>query len=109
MSKGSESPSEGLIRETATEYRVVQRVSATDAARNFSDLLNRVRYRSESFVIERGGTPVAELRPSAPTRFTGSDLQNLMKSVPKVDGDFLAEIEALSRSQPTVPETPWDR
>src|SRR5450756_1030612 len=33
------------------------RVSATEAVRTFSDLLTRIRYRGEEFVIERGGEP----------------------------------------------------
>ena len=105
----TEKPPHDLVRETAVEYRVVQRISATEAARNFSDLLNRVRYRGESFVIERGGSPVAELRPSAPTPFTGADLLGLMRSLPRVDEDYLIQVEEVARSQPSVPESPWER
>ena len=102
------SPERGLIRETAAEYRVVRRISATDAARNFSDLLNRVRYRGESFVIERNGEAVGELRPAAPAVVTGADLLRLMSSLPRVDEEFLAEVEGVARTQPTIPDSPWD-
>ncbi len=30
-------------------------ISATEAARNFSDLTNRVSYRGETYTVERGG------------------------------------------------------
>ena len=40
------------------------RISATKAARNFFELMNRVRYRSESFIVERGGKPICEILPA---------------------------------------------
>ena len=41
-------------------------ISATDLARRLGDILGRIRYRGESFVIERNNTPVARLGPVAP-------------------------------------------
>jgi antitoxin (DNA-binding transcriptional repressor) of toxin-antitoxin stability system len=38
-------------------------ISATRAAREFSDLLNRVTYRGEAFVVRRGGRPVCRVPP----------------------------------------------
>jgi antitoxin (DNA-binding transcriptional repressor) of toxin-antitoxin stability system len=38
-------------------------ISATDAARRFSEILNRVRYRNETFVVRRGGVAVCEIVP----------------------------------------------
>jgi antitoxin (DNA-binding transcriptional repressor) of toxin-antitoxin stability system len=44
-------------------------VSATHAARSFSELLDRVCYRGESFVIERRGELVCEMsRVKPPAR-----------------------------------------
>jgi len=40
-----------------------RRISATELARNLGDVLGRIRYRRESFTIERNGTPVARLTP----------------------------------------------
>lgn len=45
-----------------------QRVTATEAARRFSDLLNRVRYAGESFVIVRGDEEIGQLVPAEPNR-----------------------------------------
>ena len=39
-------------------------VTATELARKLGDLLARVRYRHESFVVERNGKAVAKLVPS---------------------------------------------
>lgn len=38
-------------------------VSVTDAARGFSDLINRIRYRGESAVLVKNGSPVARVVP----------------------------------------------
>lgn len=38
-------------------------VSATDAARNFSDLLDSIEHNGETFTIVRHGKPVAHLQP----------------------------------------------
>ena len=41
-------------------------LTATELARNVGDVLARVRYRGESFVIERNGRPVARIVPAEP-------------------------------------------
>ena len=99
---------ENLVREPLSEYGAARRVSATEAARNFSELLNRVRYRGERFVIERGGVAIGELRAAAPVRFTGRDLLALLRSLPPVDASFFDAVEEVARHQPRVPETPWE-
>jgi prevent-host-death family protein len=38
-------------------------ISVTEAARNFADCVNRVRYQNVSFVLLKNGTPVARLVP----------------------------------------------
>ena len=98
-----------LVREPLSEYGDARRLSATAAARNFSELLNRVRYRGERFIIERGGVAIGELRPLAPVRFTGDDLLTLMRSLPPVDDDFLDTVEEATRRQPELPESAWER
>ncbi len=102
-----ETPESGLVREPVAEFGV-QRVSATAAARNLSDLLNRVKYREERFLIERGGEPVAELVPVSPPRFTGPDLLALMRSLPEVDAGFMDDLEEIGRNQPALGDSPWD-
>ena len=41
-------------------------ISATELARALGDVLARVRYRQESFVVERNGKPIARLSPVDP-------------------------------------------
>lgn len=38
-------------------------IRATDLARNLGDILSKVRYRRDSFVVKRNGRPVARVVP----------------------------------------------
>ena len=71
--------------------------------------MNRVCYRGETFVVERGGKPVCEIQPAAPSRFTGSDLVSLLRTLPKPDEGYLAEVEDLISKQSTLAESGWPR
>jgi antitoxin (DNA-binding transcriptional repressor) of toxin-antitoxin stability system len=84
-------------------------ISATEAARSFSELMNRVRYRGESFVVERGGKPICEIVPAGPPKFSGSDLAKLLRSLPKPDEDYFTVVEDLISKQQTVAESGWRR
>ncbi len=83
-------------------------VLATQAARRFSDLLNRVQYRRESFVIERAGLPVCEVSPVGPTHFTLGDLASFFSARTTVDQAYLRDVETAVRSQPPLPPSPWE-
>lgn len=96
-------------RPVATGPRATRRISATDAARNFSELLNRVQYRGETVLIERGGVAVGELGPAAARSFTLADLAALLREGPKPDDAYWDELECLLRGQPTVAPSPWER
>lgn len=98
----------GVVRETPSEYRVTRRISATEAARSFSDLLNRVRYRGDTFLIERSGIPIGELRPASAGGFTGADLEALLEALPPIDPEYLDAVENAARRQPQLPESPWE-
>jgi antitoxin (DNA-binding transcriptional repressor) of toxin-antitoxin stability system len=84
-------------------------ISATDAVRSFSELMNRVRYRGESFIVERGGKPICEILPARPPQFSGGELAKLLRSLPKPDSQYLAILEDLIAKQPTVAESGWQR
>jgi prevent-host-death family protein len=38
-------------------------VNATEAARNFSEVLDGVEHRGQSYVVTRGGKPIARITP----------------------------------------------
>jgi antitoxin (DNA-binding transcriptional repressor) of toxin-antitoxin stability system len=85
-----------------------KRLSATELARRLGDILGRIRYRGESFLIERNGTPVARLIPTG-TGVPGTleDALAAWRGAAEADpsfGDDLAGVRA--SDQP--PSAAWD-
>jgi antitoxin (DNA-binding transcriptional repressor) of toxin-antitoxin stability system len=88
------------------------RQNVTEVARNFADFLNRVAYRGETFVLLRGGKPVAELRPVATGRRLG-ELPELIASLPRLSAEDAAALEqdldAAREELESVPvDSPWE-
>lgn len=89
-------------------------IKATDAVRTFSEILNSVKYRHESYTIIRGGKPAAALVPieTSPARKTLRELKAALSHLPRLGKDaesFLHDIEEGMRMQPRVPEkTAWE-
>lgn len=48
-------------------------ITVTEAARNFADCVNRVRYQNASFVLMKNGEPIARLVPDSKKACTGRD------------------------------------
>lgn len=83
------------------------RVSATEAARKLSDLLNRVRYRGETFTIVRGGEEVCQMTPVSPrARITLGTLREALVSLPGPHDDFRSDLERIRAAQPPA-ESSW--
>lgn len=87
-----------------------KKISATDAARSFSDVVARVRYRGEEFVVEKGGEAVCRISPVVHegARSTIGDLLAVLKSTPPVDDDYRESVLELTRKQPKLPRSPWE-
>jgi prevent-host-death family protein len=49
-------------------------ITVTEAARNFAECINRVRYQETTFLLLKNGNPVARLVPGHETVCTGRDL-----------------------------------
>jgi antitoxin (DNA-binding transcriptional repressor) of toxin-antitoxin stability system len=97
------------LRRRVPTATLARRISATDAARTFSDLLNRVQYRGETVVVERNGTAVCEITPARPLAFTLAELAGLLRSSAKPDPGYWDLVEAITRHQPVVEPSPWGR
>lgn len=82
-------------------------IRATEAARNFSDILDRVSFRGEEFVIVRGGVTVARLSPAAPVPPALGDLVTRLAAVRSGDPDFATDLEWIQRHQPSLRKDPW--
>ena len=87
-------------------------ISATDAARKFSDLLNRVRYQGATFDITRGGEVVARIVPAVPALTVRiEEFDQLLAAVPRLDPEDAARFEddlAAIRRDAKLPEPKWD-
>jgi prevent-host-death family protein len=94
--------------------QMAKAISATEAVRKFSEILNSVKYRGESFTIVRGGKPVATIYPveSLPKRKPLRELRDLVKSLPRLGDEaerFRKDLKEIRKHQPTLPkETKWD-
>ena len=82
------------------------RLTATEVARNFSDVLNRVATGEEIEVI-RGGAPVAVIAPPRTRLLPAARFRELMASAPPVDDDFAEDLRQIRRESGSAPENPW--
>lgn len=64
-------------------------ISATEASRKFSDLLDAIE-RGEVVTVTRGNRPVAEIRPAR--RRTGKDLRAALSETSPPDDQFETDI-----------------
>ncbi|MEX1357143.1 MAG: type II toxin-antitoxin system prevent-host-death family antitoxin [Gaiellaceae bacterium] len=81
------------------------KLTATEAARNFSALLNRVA-AGEEIEIVRSGAPVAVISPPRIRFLSAERLRELLASAPPVDEDFADDLRAL-RADVGPPEDAW--
>jgi len=78
-------------------------VSATEAARRFSAVLDSVEARGETFVVVRRGRAVARIGPARAAN--GKALKELLRSTPP-DPEWGADLDEL-RSALAVEERRW--
>lgn len=81
------------------------RLSATEAARRFSEVLNRVA-AGEEIEITRAGAPVAVIAPPRVRLMAAARFRELLAAAPPVDDDFAADMRAIRR-EAGPPENPW--
>ncbi|GAC1314159.1 MAG: hypothetical protein NVSMB16_10910 [Acidimicrobiales bacterium] len=70
----------------------MKEISATDAARGFSALLDAVEHDGETFVVTRGGKGIARIEPAVGT--TGATVKQLLREHAG-DPDWSAELHDL--------------
>lgn len=90
-------------------------ISATEASRTFSDVLNKVYYQNTTFEIKRGKDVVATLTPHKKTinkpTLAAKDLKNFLANLPALNAAdsvaFEKDIHQL-RAQNQLGKTVWD-
>jgi prevent-host-death family protein len=75
----------------------VARITATEAARNFSAVLNRVA-AGESVEVIRNGAPVAVIAPPAVRWISADRFRDLIVDAPAPDEGFAADVRSARRS-----------
>jgi len=80
-------------------------MTATEAARGFSEVLNRVA-AGEEIEVTRGGAPVAVVGPPKVRFMSGGRFRELLASAPRADENFAADLRAI-RASAGLPGEPW--
>lgn len=81
------------------------RISATEAARSFSNVLNRVA-AGEEIEIDRNGAPIAIIGPPRARFLSAERFRELIERLPDVDEHFADDLRGL-RASVGPPEDPW--
>ena len=84
-------------------------ITATEAVRKFSEILNSIKYTGAEYTIVRGGKPVATIRPAEDhaKELSLGDLVGLVKSLPALGDEaerFKKDVKEAHRHQPHMPE-----
>lgn len=80
------------------------RVSASEAVRTFSDLLNRIQYRGEAFLVERAGEPVCRMTPaSSPGGLSFRELASLRREISRADAGYASDVRGAVRKPGRLP------
>lgn len=86
------------------------RISATRAARSFAEILNRVKYRGESFIVERNREPVCRIEPfRGRRRVTTDNFADFWRSLPRPDDKFADDLEEVHNLFRELPPSAWER
>lgn len=109
------------LRETISQHGLASRsaflsttdmrethISTTELARSIGDILGRLRYRGESFIVEKNGTPIAILAPYGAGRGAGlkATLQGWVDAG-EPDEELATLLEEIG-SGDTPLEDPWE-
>jgi hypothetical protein len=85
----------------------VESISATKLARSVSDILNRIYYRGERFVVQRGGKTVAALGPPTSGPIPLSEVLATLAGLELPGDGFADDLEAIQTAQPNVEVPSW--
>ncbi len=84
-------------------------ISATEVVRDFSTILNKIKFGGEHYIIKRSGKPVARILPVQDEKQITSlkDLKTLLEQLPNLGDEldsFSRDLKSLNDEQPEMPE-----
>jgi antitoxin (DNA-binding transcriptional repressor) of toxin-antitoxin stability system len=83
-------------------------ISATELSKRLSDILNRVKYRGERFVIQRNGEAVAMISPvRTKPGITARELIAQVGNLEFPGHGFGDDLEAVQSAQPPAETHEW--
>ena len=80
-------------------------ISVTDAARNFSECVNRARYQDATFVLLKNGSPVARLAPADANKCSGRSLAEALAQIKLPDEEARLWQHALKTGRKSLKTT----
>jgi hypothetical protein len=85
-------------------------VTASDAAKNFGALVERVREARATFVVERAGVPVVQITPAAGVSPTVADLVDCLRTGGRLGEPYLKAVEhgIAFLNEPSIPSSRWE-
>lgn len=92
---------------------MAQIIRATEVVRSFSDIMNRVYYKGESFDIQKGHNIVARITPihRKSSKIT-KNLREFFENAPKLDPDdaeqFIKDIYEARQKYDFKKDNKWD-
>lgn len=84
-------------------------VTATEAVRDFSTILNKIKFSGEHYIIKRSGKFVALMSPfeeKVPVRPL-KELKAILKQLPMLDNEldsFSEDLKTIINEQPRLPD-----
>jgi len=86
---------------------MIHRISSTDLVRGLGDVLGRIRYLGDSFIVERNGEPVARIDPIAGVSpVTVREALAAWGEGAHTDPDFAQDLER-AHAADLPPDDPW--
>jgi antitoxin (DNA-binding transcriptional repressor) of toxin-antitoxin stability system len=82
------------------------RITATELARRVGEVLGKIRYRRDTFVVERNGEAVARMTPLASRGATLEEALTAWQQAPATDEDFADDLDRVSKAD-RPPKNPW--
>jgi antitoxin (DNA-binding transcriptional repressor) of toxin-antitoxin stability system len=89
-------------------------ITATEAVRKFSEILNSIKYNGKNYTILRGGKPVASISPfdTHDKDRTLGELKELLRKFSWLGDEakkFERDVNEIINHQPSLPEeSRWD-
>lgn len=84
-------------------------ISATELASHLEAILERVHDRKEPVTVERDGKPLVLISPALKSiGRPASEVRAAIGHLRFPDSDFADDLDDIHRSQPLMPDDPWD-